>query len=60
MRSDRLELNNRAADPRERENLDRMRTIYDGWVEQWQTHAVPYHDYRRFADLFRRRTLASE
>ena len=58
------ELYHLGKDPAEMENLaprkgyrnllDEMRTIYDGFVHQWQEEAVPYHNYLPFGVLFDR------
>lgn len=55
LRRDPLELVNEAANPEYREAMDSMRGLYDAAVDTWEAEAVPYHDYQRFADVFRRK-----
>lgn len=52
---DPYELTNRRDDPQAGAALQRMRELYDAQVRHWKTMAVPYHDYQRYANVFRRR-----
>ncbi|MEC9056199.1 MAG: sulfatase/phosphatase domain-containing protein, partial [Verrucomicrobiota bacterium] len=50
---DPLELEN-LAKGQQQQLLEKMRRIYDGFVDQWREKAVPYHHYRPFAVFFDR------
>jgi arylsulfatase A-like enzyme len=52
---DPLELTNLIADSSASADRERMRAIYSAAVANWRAEAVPYHNYRRFGDLFDRR-----
>ena len=51
---DPLELTNRAKDPAAARTLERMRTVYDTAVADWQQKAVAYHRYAAFGVVFDR------
>lgn len=51
---DPLELKELSNRPEHREDLLRLRAIYDRHLAHWKARAVPYHDYRRFGVLFDR------
>ncbi|MCG8652571.1 MAG: sulfatase-like hydrolase/transferase [Pirellulales bacterium] len=53
-RQDPLEKSNLIRDTKAAGDRDRLRSIYDRAVKHWQATAVPYHNYRRFGDLFDR------
>ncbi|MEX2577598.1 MAG: sulfatase [Verrucomicrobiales bacterium] len=52
---DPLELENLAADPAHRSQLDRMRKRYDREVGSWRERAVPFHGYHPYGAWFRRK-----
>ena len=52
--ADPLELKNLATDSTSTDDLVRMRALYDNAVESWRSDAVPYHDYRKYGEVFSR------
>lgn len=52
---DGLELENKAGVSDHRQQLQRMRKVYDGYVAAWGRDAVPYNNYERFAKIFDRK-----
>lgn len=51
---DPLENINQVARESNHESLNQMRAAYDQWVQHWKEHAVPYHNYQPFGQLFER------
>jgi arylsulfatase A-like enzyme len=51
---DPLELTNLIDEQTRSSDRQRMRSVYADAVGHWQQEAVPYHNYRDFADLFDR------
>ena len=51
---DGFELNNLAPDTSKRDELEKMRRVYDAAVIQWKEQAVPYHRYQQFGTIFDR------
>jgi arylsulfatase A-like enzyme len=45
MKNDRLEMHNLAADPKHTAGLNRMRTLYDQYVDQWKKDCYPAYGY---------------
>ena len=51
---DPAEMKNLALGRSNRDLLEEMRTVYDGFVRQWKREAVPYHNYLPFGVFFDR------
>ncbi len=51
---DGLELNNLAANPEYRTQLQQLRKAYDQHLEHWKTEAVPYNKYQPYGTIFDR------
>lgn len=54
MGKDSVEMVNQAHNPEQKEQLNKMRGMYDRFLEQWKEEAVKYNDYERFGTLFDR------
>ena len=52
MRNDRLELINLRGNEAYQPALENMREIYAQALAHWKAHAVAYHDYQRFGEIF--------
>lgn len=48
------ELRNAAVNPEYREQLEKMRAVYDSALGDWKANAVPYHGYEEYGALFDR------
>lgn len=54
MGSDRLELSNEVLNPDFQDDLEEMHVLYDGWMDQWESHYRPGSDYGIYSELARR------
>lgn len=58
LKNDAGELTNAAKLPNRAADLEIMRNAYDRAIAHWQKFAVPYHNYRPFAESFNRQRTA--
>jgi len=57
---DRLEMTNKANDPSEEKQLQKMRSIYDEHLDKLKKEAITEHLYQKYAVLFDRNATAEE
>ncbi len=58
LHEDPYEMVNQAKNSEYRDQLNRMRTIYDRQLEHWKTEGVKYNGYEKYGILFQRPTQA--